>query len=94
MNVNESINTAELIAELDNKIDAMGHPVTFSTGFLLDNGEYRYFHRAVVTGLKMNASDHARRGIQPVDADNKPIDHVYPVSIWAIVEFNGKKRMM
>jgi hypothetical protein len=91
---NKKISTAELVAELDQKTDIAGRPVTFSIGFLLDSGEYRYVHRAVVTGLKMNASHHARRGIQPVDADNQAISHIYPVSIWAIVEFNGKKRTM
>lgn len=82
---------SEVLRQLDNKVDAKGKQTVFSIGFHLKDGEYVYFNRAVAVGVNGNMSNNAVRGVLPIDQDGNESGHRYPVSIWAILEFNGQK---
>ena len=65
-------------------------PVFFSIGFILKDGRYVYLNKSYSKGLRVNLKDRRLKAFQPVDSKGQSIGHIYPVSIWAIVEFNGK----
>ncbi len=78
-----------MLRELDIKTNPDDSPVVFSIVFVKKNGERVFLIKAIKTGLRFNVSDLRMRGIQPVDSDNRPAGHVYPVLIDNILEFNG-----
>ena len=80
-----------VLRELDVKLRPDGNPKTFSIKFVKKNGELVYYHRAISTGLNMNMKKNAMRGVRLVDRQFNGIDHITPVYIWAIVEFNGMR---
>jgi len=87
-----AIKLSEVLAELDEKLTPQGKPKAFSVKFVLKSGELVYLHRAISSGAgKMNMKKHALRGFLPVNRHFEKTGHVYPVSIWHITEFNGKK---
>ena len=85
------IQLSVVLRELDVKLRPDGNPKTFSIKFVKKNGELVYYHRAISTGLRMNMSKNAMRGVRLVDRQFNGIDHPTPVYIWAIVEFNGMR---
>ncbi len=86
-----SIPLSVVLRELDEKILPGGNPKTFSIKFVKKNGELVFLHRAISTGLNMNMKKNAMRGVRLVDRDFNGIDHITPVLIWSIVEFNGMR---
>lgn len=86
-----TIKLSQVLAELDMSISPEGKQNTFSVRFIKQNGESVFLLRAVKTGLRMNLKKYAMRGMRTVDIAMNPIGHIYPVWIWAIIEFNGKK---
>lgn len=91
MSHNPSIRLSQVLAELDMAVRPDGDANTFSIRFVKRNGESVFVFRAVKSGLNMNLKQHAMRGVRAVDKNLKTIGHIYPVWIWAITEFNGKK---
>ncbi len=87
----DTIHIIEVLHEIDHKINEDSSRKTFSVGFSIDDGSYVYLNRAIATGLRMNMKQQAKRGFLAVDENHKSIGHVYPVSIWAIIHFNGKR---
>jgi hypothetical protein len=87
----DNIKLHQVLAELDMAMDAEGKQRSFSMRFVNRKGESVFIFRGVKCGLKMNLKEQAMRGVRPVDKDLNPINHIYPVWIWAITEFNGKK---
>ena len=86
------IGLSEVLAELDEKILPNGKPKIHSVKFINSKGEVVYLHRCISSGAgKMNMSANALRGFQPISKDLKKEGHPYPVKIWHIIEFNGKK---
>lgn len=87
----ETIHITEVLAEIDFKLDANNERNTFSVGFSTNDGSYVFLNRAIATGLKMNMKDNAKRGFLAVDKNHKKVGHHYPVGIFSIIEFNGKR---
>lgn len=85
----KTIKLSVVLRELDVKLRPDGNPKTFAIKFVKKNGELVYYHRAISTGLKMNMKANAMRGVRLVDRQFNGIDHITPVYIWSIVEFNG-----
>ena len=83
-----SVKLSRVLNEIDVAVlpDSTQH--SFSIRFIKSNGESVFLNRAVKTGLNFNLKKNAMRGFRPVDANLNPIGHIYPVSIWHIVEFN------
>jgi hypothetical protein len=88
----DTIMLSTVLSELDEKLGADGKPKVFSVKFDSKNGQRIYLHRAISVGLgNINLKEKAMRGMLPVDKNYDKTGHHYPVSIWHIVEFNGKK---
>ncbi|PXX96907.1 hypothetical protein DF185_19905 [Marinifilum breve] len=87
----KTISLAEVVRELNETVTPEGTQKTFAIKFVKKGGEVVYLNRAVKTGLKMDMTKHAMRGVRPVDEFGQNLGHVYPVLIWSILEFNGKR---
>ena len=79
------------LKEYDIKETLSGNQVVFSIRFITKSGELVFVPAAVACGLSCNMSKNRLRGIMPVDDAGNRIGHPYPVSIDALVEWNGKK---
>lgn len=80
-----------MLREFDIKETPDGKQVIFSIKFIKKNGELVFMPRAVACGLNVDMSKNRLRGVLSVDALGDKIGHPTPVSIDAIVEWNGKK---
>ena len=78
-----------MLKEFDIKETPAGQQVVFSMRFIKENGESVFMPRAVACGLKMDMAKNRMRGVLPVDNTGKSIGHPTPVSIDAIIEWNG-----
>lgn len=78
-----------VLRELDEKILPDGRQKTFSIKFIKQNGEIVYYPRCVSVGLSANLKKNSLRGVRLVDRNFDPLDHITPVYIWSILEFNG-----
>lgn len=79
-----------MLREFDIKESPDGKQSVFSIAFIKNNGERVFMPRAVACGLRQNMSENRLRGVLPIDANADSIGHPTPVSIDAIVEWNGK----
>ena len=78
-----------MLREYDVKETSKGKQTTFSIKFIKQNGEFVFMPRAVACGLTVNMTKNSLRGVLSVDADGNGIGHPTPVSIDAIIEWNG-----
>lgn len=78
-----------MLREYDIKHTPDGKQTVFSIRFVKSNGEIVFMPRAVACGLTANMSKNRIRGIVPVDSSLNKISHHVPVSIDAILEWNG-----
>lgn len=78
-----------MLREYDIKETPDGNQTIFSIAFVKKNGEWVFMPRAVACGLKQNMSTNRLRGVLAVDARGNRIGHPTPVSIDAIMEWNG-----
>lgn len=83
------IKRVQALREMDIRETPEGKALFFSIKFIKKSGEIVFFPRAVQTGLRYNAKQHMHRGVMPVDEQGDKTDHVYPVHIDNIIEFNG-----
>lgn len=86
----ESISLREVLAEM-NSVTTKGKLNFFSIGFIQKDGTYTYIPRALKSGLRFKIKGSDMRGVVAVDSTGKAINHPYPVSIFCIVDFNGKR---
>ena len=86
-----TIRISQVLAEMDLNAGPDGRQNAFSMRFVDRKGKSIFIFRGVKTGLKMNMKEYAMRGVKPVDKDLNGISHIYPVWIWAITQYNGKK---
>ena len=86
-----NIRRFEALKEMDVHETSSHGAKTFSLQFYKKNGELVYVNRAVSCGLKMDMKSNRMRGVQPVNENNKPVGHPYPVCIDNIREFNGQR---
>lgn len=77
------------LREYDIKETPDGRQTIFSIKFVKTNGELVFMSRAVACGLSANMEKNRLRGVLPVDEVGKSIGHPTPVSIDAIIEWNG-----
>ncbi len=78
-----------MLREYDMKETPAGKQTTFSIKFIKQNGEVVFMPRAVACGLTANMSQNRIRGVLPIDLEGNKISHPTPVSIDAIIEWNG-----
>ena len=77
-----------VLKEFDIKWLPNGRRRLFSIKFVDKKGQVRFFPIACCRGLRYDMSEHRQRAIQPCDEKGEPIDHVYPVGIDAITQYN------
>jgi len=82
------------LKEYEIKETPEGKQFSFSIKFVKKNGELVFIPRAVAAGLPFNGKNNRMRGAIPVDNENNASDHVTPVHIDGIIEWNGKKIKM
>jgi len=87
----ETIRRNLALREYDIKSTPEGDQVVQSLKFIKKNGELVFFPRAVACGLGANMKDNRLRGFLPVDEKGDKTGHPTPVSIDALIEWNGKK---
>jgi hypothetical protein len=85
----EKIRRNLMLREYDIKETPAGKQTTFSIKFIKQNGEIVFMPRAVACGLTANMSKNSLRGVVPIDLKGDKISHPTPVSIDAIIEWNG-----
>jgi len=79
------------LKEYDIKETPEGNQIVFSIKFIKKDGELVFIPAAVACGLTANMSKNRLRGVMPIDEKLKQTGHPYPVSIDAIIEWNGLK---
>jgi len=79
------------LKEYDIKETPQGRQTIFSIKFIKNDGEIVFVPPAVACGLSCNLKKNRLRGVMPVDQDGNRTGHPYPVSIDAIIEWNGNK---
>ena len=79
-----------MLREYDIKETPQGKQTVFSIKFIKADGEIVFMPRAVACGLTANMSKNRLRGVVPIDIKGDKISHPTPVSIDAIIEWNGK----
>ena len=82
------IKRAQALREMEIKETPDGKQQTFSILFEKKNGEIVFLPKAVPAGLRFNMKKHRFRGVVPVDENGDATDHIYPVNIDNIHEFN------
>lgn len=85
-----TISLREVLADMNSSI-VKGKHNFFSIGFIQKDGTYTFIPRALKCGMKFKIKGSDMRGVAPVDSLGKNISHPYPVGIFNIVEFNGKR---
>lgn len=85
----EKIRRNLMLKEYDIKQTPAGKQTVFSIKFIKTNGEIVFMPRAVACGLTANMSKNSIRGVVPIDAQGNKTSHPTPVSIDAIMEWNG-----
>ena len=78
-----------MLREYDIKENPQGKQTVFSIKFVKTNGEIVFMPRAVACGLTANMSKNSIRGVMPIDLQGNKTGHPTPVSIDAIIEWNG-----
>ena len=78
-----------MLREYDIKETPQGIQTTFSIKFIKTNGEIVFMPRAVACGLTANMNKNSIRGVLPIDLQGNKTGHPTPVSIDAIIEWNG-----
>lgn len=87
----EKIRRNLMLREYDIKETPAGKQTTFSIKFIKQNGEIVFMPRAAACGLTADMSKNRLRGVVPIDNNGNKIGHPTPVSIDAIIEWNGMK---
>lgn len=83
-----------MLREYDIKETPEGKQTSFSIKFIKTNGEIVFMPRAVACGLTANMSKNRLRGVVSIDLKGDKIGHPTPVSIDAIMEWNGLEVIM
>lgn len=93
----EKVNTitrSQMLDELDIRTRPDGRPRVFSIKFVTQEGRLVFFPQAYACGAgRMNNKVYRVRGIQACDClgNPEPGIHVYPVRIFNILQYNGRK---
>lgn len=85
----EKIRRNLILREYDIKETPGGKQTTFSIKFIKNNGEVVFMPNAVACGLSVNMKKNSVRGVVPIDSKGNKTSHPTPVSIDAIIEWNG-----
>lgn len=89
----ETIRLDEVLKDLDKK-EKGNVKHAFSVNIILKHGEIRKMNRAVKVGQGFSLKNNEMRAFMEIDDKGKSKGHPTPVSIWAIVGYNGKKVML
>lgn len=92
MKEKKEITQREMLALMDVRTHPDGRPVVHSFKFVMQDGRLRFFPQALVCGAgRMDNKAYRVRGLQPCDCKGWPEDHVHPVRINNIIEFDGQR---
>lgn len=87
----KTISRREMLADMDIRTYPDGRRRIVSVKYVQGDGKIRFFPQATVGGAgRMNNKKFRVRGFTPCDCKGQPEDHVHPVSIFNIIEYNGK----
>lgn len=87
----KTITRKEMLADMDIRTYPDGRRRIVSVKFVQADGKLRFFPQATVGGAgKMDNKKFRVRGFTPCDCKGNPEDHVHPVCIFNIIEYNGK----
>jgi hypothetical protein len=89
--MSNTIKRTDALRQMETRETTQGKPNYFAIQFYKKNGELVALNRAKVTGLRADMTANRLRGIQAVDTENKPIGHIYPVSIDNIRTLNDQQ---
>lgn len=78
-----------MLKELDIKWLPNGNRMIFNIKFIDLSGQLHFFPLAVCRGLPWDVKKARQRGIQPCKENGDLLDHVYPVGIDNITQYNG-----
>lgn len=85
----EKIRRNLMLREYDIKETPSGKQTTFSIKFIKQNGEIVFIPRATACGLTADMAKNSVRGVVSIDNNGNKTGHPTPVSIDAIIEWNG-----
>lgn len=89
---NEKISRKEMLADMDVRTWPDGRRRVVSVKYVEQGGKLRFFPQCTVGGAgRMNNKQWRVRGFTPCDCKGQPEDHVHPVRIFNIVEYNGRR---
>lgn len=88
----QPITRREMLADMDIRTYPDGRRRVVSVKYVQSDGKIRFFPQATVGGAgKMDNKKWRVRGFTPCDCKGQPEDHVHPVPIFNIIEYNGHK---
>lgn len=92
MEEKKEITLKEMLVLMDVRAHPDGRPMVHSFKFVMKDGRLRFFPQALVCGAgRMDNKAYRVRGLQPCDCKGWPEDHVHPVRIHNIIEFDGRR---
>ena len=77
-----------MLKEMDIKWIPNGNRRIFSVKFISGSGNLHFFPMVFACGLRYNMKDARQRAVCPCDEKGNATDHVYPVGIDTIIQFN------
>ncbi len=88
----EIVTRREMLADMDVRTWPDGRRRVVSVKYVEQGGKLRFFPQCTVGGAgRMNNKQWRVRGFTPCDCKGNPEDHVHPVRIFNIVEYNGRR---
>ena len=88
----KTITRSEMLADMDIRTLPDGRRRVVSVKYVEQGGKLRFFPQCTIGGAgRMDNKKWRVRGITPCDCKGQPEDHVHPVRIFNVVEYNGRK---
>ena len=91
INNKPTIRRVDALRQMELREDENGKRIYYAIQFFDKNGNCIYFSRAYTCGLRCDMKKNRMRGIQQVDAAGNKINHIVPVSIDYLREFNHQR---
>lgn len=91
MSLQTTIRRNLVLKEMEARETPSGQLRFFSIKFVKLDGELIFIPRATTCGLRFKSGAFRKRGIQPLDEQNKPMGHPVTIDIDSLIEFNSLK---
>ena len=87
----QRITRSEMLADMDIRTLPDGRSRVVAVKYVEPGGKLRFFPQCTIGGAgRMDNKKWRVRGVTPCDCTGQPEDHVHPVRIFNVVEYNGK----